>query len=385
MEELVYRGSPEEQARILFALKEAARLVAEKTGLTGGDAVVLTGGFGRGEGALSREPGDAGRPFNDFDIVIVGARPGVPGGVLAGLKSGLATALGADYVDLGYVRASSLAGAEPTVFLYELKAGSRVLWGSERALDAVPAFEPFDLPLTEGTRLFLNRGLSLLALLLAIERREDAAALRKSAATAWSKAVLAAGDALLLERRLYHWSYVTRVQRMEEVGGGFAGGEFVREYRDAAFFKLTADFGKLPSQDPLELFALARSLHERVFKLFEERRTLAAIPDWKDYPAAVVRAGLIPARRRLKESVLALARNALRPGEVARLARLPLVGEERRLALLPLVLYAVRGRADQSVDRGYVETACRIELGRAGGGPDDWTRLATRLAAGAHT
>ena len=385
MEELVYRGSPEEQARILFALKDAARSVAEKTGLSDGDAVVLTGGFGRGEGALLREPGCEGRPFNDFDILIVGARPAVPDGVLAGLKSDLAAAMDADYVDLGYIRASGLAGAEPTVFLYELKAGSRVLWGSERALDAVPDFRPSDLPLTEGTRFFLNRGLSLISLLLAIERGEDTVALRKSAATAWSKAVLAAGDALLLERKLYHWSCETRVQRMEEVGGGLGGSGFAREYRDAAFFKLTADFGRLPSHDPLELFVEARSLHERHFGPFEERRTMTSISDWRDYPAAVVRAGLIPVRRRLKESVLALARNALSPGEVARLARLPLVGEERRLALLPLVLYAVRGRADQSLERGYVEAACRIELGRTGGGADDWTFLATRLAAGAHT
>ena len=384
MEELVHRGSPEEQARILFALKEAARFVAEKASLAGGDAVVLTGGFGRGEGALSREPGCEGRPLNDFDLLIVGVGPTVPDRVLAGLRSSLPAALGADHVDVGYVRASTLTGAEPTVFLYELKEGSRVLWGSERALDGLPSFRPSELPPTEGTRFFLNRGLSLLALLLAIEKREDAAALRRWAASAWSKVILAAGDALLLEKKLYHWSYVTRVKRMEEAGGGLFGSELVHEYRDAASFKLTADFGRLPSQDPLELFAEARSLHERHFRLFEERRTFASIRDWRDYPAVVVRAGLMPARRRLKECVLAAARNFLRPGELARLARLPLVGEERRLALLPLVLYAVRGRLDQSVDSGYVGAACRLELGRLGRGPDDWARVATRLAAGAH-
>jgi hypothetical protein len=300
------------------------------------------------------------------------------------MKPGLAAALDADFVDLGYVRASSLAGARPTVFLYELKAGSRVLWGSERVLDAVPAFRPSDLPVTEGTRFFLNRGVSLLSLLLAIERGKNGEALRKSAATAWSKTVLAAGDAFLLERKLYHWSYAARVKRMEEAGGGPAGNGFVREYRDAALFKLTADFDRVPSQDPLELFAAARSLHERQFRLFEERRTFTSIPDWRDYPAAVVRAGLIPVRRRLKESVRAMVGNALRPREVARFVRLPLVGEERRLALLPLLLYAVRDRVSRSVDGKLVETACRLDLGRAGGGPEDWTRLAAELAGGAH-
>jgi len=381
---LVYRGSPEEQARILFALKNAARSVAEKTGLTDGDAVVLTGGFGRGEGALSREPGGESRPFNDFDLLIVGSKTPVPGRVLNELKSDLAAALGADYVDLGYVRASSLAGAEPTVFLYELKAASRVVWGSERVLDAVPAFGPSDLPLTEGTRFFLNRGLSLLSLLLMIQSGKDAVALRKSAASAWSKAVLAAGDSLLLERKLYHWSYATRLKRMDEVRGVQGANGLASRYRDAALFKLTADFARLPSRDPLELFAEARAVHEEYFRPFEERRTHASIPDWTDYPAAVVRAGLLPARRRLKESVLALAGKVFRPAEAARFARLPLFGEERRLALLPLLLYAARGRASQSLEARYVEAACRLELGRTGGGPGDWTLLASRLATGAH-
>jgi hypothetical protein len=383
MEELVYRGSPEEQARILFALKDAARSVAEKAGLGGGDAVVLTGGFGRGEGALSREPGGPVRPFSDVDFLIVSARSTVPQSVLSGMKPGLAAALAADHVDLGCVRASSLAGARPTVFLYELKAGSRVLWGSERVLDRVPAFRPFELPTTEGTRFFLNRGVSLLSLLLMAQRGENATVLRKAAATAWSKAVLAAGDALLLERKLYHWSYAARLRRMEETGGGPGGDGFAREYRDAALFKLTADFDRVPSQDPLELFVAARSLHERHFRPFEERRTFTSIPDWRDYPATVVRAGLNPVRRRLKESFLALARTALRPQEVARFVRLPLVGEERQLALLPLLLYAVGGRAAGSLDGKLVETACRLELGRPGG-PKDWIRLAAGLAGGAH-
>lgn len=364
-------------------MRNAARTAAERLGLTGRDAVVLTGGFGRGEGALWRQPGCQPRPFNDVDLLVVGSRPAAPESVLAELRRSLAAALGADFVDLGYVRQSSLAGAEPTVFLYELKAASRVLWGAERVLDAVPAFAPSELPLTEGTRFFLNRGLSLLSLSLLMEAATDEAALRKSAAAAWSKVVLAAGDSLLLERKLYHWSYATRMERMDEAGAVSGAEGLAATYREAALFKLTADFERLPSQDPLELFKEARSLHEKRFRLFEEGRTFTSIPDWRDYPAVVVRTGLIPARRRLKESLLTVARNALRRGETARFARLPLVGEERRLALLPLLLYAVLGRPSRSLEARYVEAACRLELGR-GGGLDEWRRLAARLSAGAH-
>jgi predicted nucleotidyltransferase len=384
MEKLVYQGSPDEQARILFSLKNAARSIAERVGLSENEAVVLTGGFGRGEGALSKEPDGAIRPFNDFDILLVGARPAMPRSLLLELKSGLPASLGVDFVDLGYVRASDLQKAEPTVFLYDLKRGSQVLWGSQCALDAVPPFAPSELPLTEGTRFFLNRGVGLLSLLLMIERGEAAGALRRSAANAWSKTVLAIGDSFLLERKLYHWSYATRLKRMDETGAFPKGDGFASKYRDAAVFKVTADFGKLPSEDPLELFAEARSLHERYFRLFEERRTFSSIADWREYPAAVVRAGLIPFKRRVKESLSTLARSALQPRELMRFARLPLVGEERRLALLPLLLYAVRGRVSQTVDRRYVETACRLELGRTGNSAEDWIQLASKFAGGAH-
>jgi hypothetical protein len=384
MEELIYQGSPDEQARILFSLKNAAQSIAERAGLAGSGAVVLTGGFGRGEGSLLREPGGAVRPFNDFDILLIGTKPAARRGLLNEVRQGLPASLGVDFVDVGYIRSSDFAKAEPTVFLYDLKRGSRVLWGSPCVLDAVPAFGPTAIPLTEGTRLFLNRGLSLLSLLLMIHAGEPAGAVRRSAANAWSKSVLAAGDSFLIERRLYHWSYATRVKRMEEAGGLPGEEGFVRKYTDAATFKLTADFDKLPSQDPQELFADARALHEKCFRLFEQKRTFNSLDDWTEYPAVVVRAGLFPLKRRAKEAMSLLTRNALKLGELGRFARLPLVGEERRLALLPLVLYSTTGGTSQPLDARYLEAACRLELGRASRGPKDWARLAARLAEGAH-
>ncbi len=384
MEELVYQGRPDEQAGLFETLKGAAHSVAARVGLGERDAVVLTGGFGRGEGALLRAPEGTGTPFGDVDLLLIGNGPRPGQRVLDDLKSRLASTLSADFVDLGYIRASAFRRAEPTVFLYELRNGSMVLWGSPGALERVPSFRAQDIPLSEATRFFLNRGTGLLSVFLMMMQDADGALVRKCAATAWSKTVLAAGDSFLVRRKLYHWSYAERLRRLEEALGSCGKDGFLERYTRAANFKLTADFGLLPSGDPHELCLEARRLHEDHFRRLEQARTFSTLTDWREYPDVVLRVGLIPFRRRLKESFQGLAVNFGRPAELLRFARLPLWGEERRLALLPLILYAVAERGRFSVDNKYVEAASALQLGTKGEGIRDWGTLAGILAGDAH-
>jgi hypothetical protein len=341
MEELIYRGSSDDEERIHELLERTTKHIVERVGSRGLEAIVLTGGFGRGEGALKRDEGSSGIPFNDLDLLLVGTRPSIASGVLRGLKSSLSQLTGVDFIDIGYTRSSQFRKASPTIFLYDLKNGSKIIWGSPDALENVPSFASSDLPLTEATRLFLNRGIGLLYTLLLFERRETGQTLKKSAAVAWSKVVLAAGDAILLRRKLYHWSYVERMKRIEEVARlSVVDMDFLRTYRSAALFKLTANFGVLPTQDPARLCSEARSIHEEYFRRIEQSRTWVTITDWTTYPPVLLRAGLETVRRRFKHSLRELKSTVVHFDSLARFVRLPLFGEERRLAVLPLVLYS---------------------------------------------
>jgi len=385
MEELIYQGSADDEERVRGILERAVRQITQRVGRSGLEALVLTGGFGRGEGALTREEGSPGLPFNDFDFLLIGSRPRIAPGVLRDLRTSLSELLRVDFVDVGYIRSSQFRKAEPTIFLYDLVNGSKILWGSPDILKRVPSFASSDLPLSEATRLFLNRGIGLLYTLVLFERGETGPALKKNAAVAWSKVVLAAGDGILLRRKLYHWSYVERMKRIGEVARlSDADGDFLKTYRSAALFKLTADFTVLPTQDPAELCFEARSTHEKYFRWVERERTLADITDWREYPVVLLRVGLKPLRRRIRESLTELRSAVAHFDTLGRFARLPLWGEERRLAILPLVLYAVREAGGLSREASYLEAACRIEFGRKRVETEDWRLLASALVGESH-
>jgi hypothetical protein len=385
MEELVYQGSADDEERIHGILERTTKQIVDRVGSLCLEAIVLTGGFGKGEGAVRRDQGSSGLPFNDIDLLLVGTRPRIASSILHDLRSSLSQLLGVDFVDIGYIRSSQFRKAEPTIFLYDLKNGSKILWGSPDILKKVPSFASSDLPLTEAARLFLNRGIGLLYTLLLFERGEGGPILRKNAAVAWSKVVLAAGDAILLQRELYHWSYAERMKRIEEIARlSVFDGDFLETYRRAALFKLTADFAVLPSQNPAELCLEARLLHEKYFRWVEQKRTFADITDWTAYPLVLLRAGLRPLRRRLKESLTELRPAVLHVDRLGRFVRLPLWGEERRLAVLPLVLYAVREGGNVARETSYLEAACMMEFGRKRVETQDWRLLASALVGEAH-
>jgi predicted nucleotidyltransferase len=150
-------------------------------------AVVLTGGFARGEGALLQ-----GKPLNDYDLLALrgAARPVA----YEPLRARLETALRA-HVDLQPVWATRLRWASPTVFWYETALRGRTLWGDPALLGRIPVRDPARLDRREGLRMLSNRAAGLLL----VEGQPDALALRVQA----SKGLLAALDAHLLAQRRF--------------------------------------------------------------------------------------------------------------------------------------------------------------------------------------
>lgn len=155
-------------------------------------ALVLTGGFSRGEGTFRRD-----RPVNDYDLVCVRARAGG-----AALHARLSDALSHDlgiHVDLRPIWAPRLRVVGKKLFWLDARLGGRVIAGDPRALDALRVFEAADLAPDEGARLLGNRAAGLL---LALPGTDEPAneELRDLQAT---KAILAAMDATLLSRGRY--------------------------------------------------------------------------------------------------------------------------------------------------------------------------------------
>lgn len=182
-------------------------IVKKLTGIFPLRAIILAGGFGRGEGSVLLEPAEV-RPVNDYDLVLV-----VPDDFAADLRPlarELAQATNIRLIDLIPLKYSALAALPATQFNYDLKYGSRPLWG-EDALALIPSYAQGMVEPESIRTLLLNR------LVCAVEAYSEIFAQRAlTAAESFflvnqtGKIVSACAEALLMNRGAYHPSYRER-------------------------------------------------------------------------------------------------------------------------------------------------------------------------------
>ncbi|MBP8951378.1 MAG: alkaline phosphatase family protein, partial [Armatimonadetes bacterium] len=120
-------------------------------------AVLLTGSFGRGEGAMWRNAQGKWIPVNDYDLVVVAPTASNQRAVELGRR--LAVDLGIDGVDLGVWPSveDHWASGDVPLFVYDLRYGSQVVWGDADSLAPLSFYSPRQIPLREGVQLLFNR------------------------------------------------------------------------------------------------------------------------------------------------------------------------------------------------------------------------------------
>jgi hypothetical protein len=181
-------------------------------------AIVLGGGYGRGEGGvLKAEDGD--RPYNDLDFYVFlrGRRLWREfryGRMLRALGEHLSAETGLQ-VDFKIECAERWKDSPPSMFSYDLVSRHRVIFGDESVFQGCEHhLEAGAIPLEEATRLMFNRcsGLLLTRELLQKDafQSEEADFVGRNLA----KLQLAMGDTVLTAFGQYHWSARERHGRL---------------------------------------------------------------------------------------------------------------------------------------------------------------------------
>jgi hypothetical protein len=183
------------------------------------EAVMLGGGYGRGEGGvLKTEAGD--EPYNDLEFYICARGNRLRNerryrGLLGNQAEELSRAAGVE-VEFKITSLAHLRQCPVSMFSYDLIMGHRWLRGDDRLLQGCDHHREADrIPLSEATRLLMNRGSGLLFARQRLQRQPFTADDADFAGRNLAKAQLAFGDAVLAAMGQYHWSCPRRHARLQ--------------------------------------------------------------------------------------------------------------------------------------------------------------------------
>jgi hypothetical protein len=226
-------GSPALEAhlaRVCEQVRDGVRALVPADKL---DAVMLGGGYGRGEGGVLRTPaGD--QPYNDLEsFVLVRGNAVLVERKFRHLLHELGERLSPDAgleVEFKVITLDKLRRSGPSLFYYDLVMGHRWLVGEESLLSGCEQHRDASrIPLHEATRLLMNRCSGLLFALERLQRRDFSAADADFVGRNLAKAQLAFGDVFLTAHGQYHWSCRERHERLKQLAGAPASGPAARQ------------------------------------------------------------------------------------------------------------------------------------------------------------
>lgn len=181
------------------------------------DALLLGGGYGRGQGGVLRTASED-KPYNDLEFYVC-----LRGSEILNqrkyrhafhhLAESLTPEAGLE-VEFKITSLRKLQKTPPSMFSYDLASGHQFFAGKANLLANTSALNASDIPLCEATRLLMNRCSGLLFAKEHLQRkpftRNDADFVGRNHA----KAQLAFGDVFLTAHGKYHWDCRQRNQTL---------------------------------------------------------------------------------------------------------------------------------------------------------------------------
>jgi hypothetical protein len=368
------RGGPEVEAEIGALVTRAGDLVRARVPSGAYRALVLLGGYGRGEGGVERREG-VERPHNNLDLLLVttgrGDGPALKR-LLDELFLPLARASGVG-IDVGVIGALRLRLAPCLVMWFDMRFGHKTLAGDASFVPSLTRFHAGAIEPADVRDLVVNRGSLLVindALLARGAQGALAAGARRTLVKHAMKAVIGYGDALLFSRGAYTWSYLEKQRRMRARRDVPADVRAL--YDEAVEFRFQPSYERYIARDPGPWLDDLRARLAPVHLGFERWRLGAPDLTWDEHPRLALAHELRVASRSPRALVCAAraARNlweARRAGAHLDLALAAASPRARLAAAFPVVLYGAGCPSASEVARRIVGApAASLEALRLG-------------------
>ncbi len=283
---LTLRGSEAVEQRVRLLLEDV-REASKSLDRRAYRALLLIGGYGRGEGGVIVENGEE-KPHNNLDFLLIAESPNANENQCLRADfnqkvQALARKHGID-IDFSVTNVAKLKHSPRLVIWTDMRFGHKTIAGdpdfapnlSRYELDRIEPWDVRNLLVNRATLLVVNQHI------LASGRfGED---IRPLITKLVMKAVIGYGDALLFFRGRYHWSYAEKQRRMRELEG--ADPAFRAMYEAAADFRFTPKYEAYTSRDPVEWMQELRAQLEPVHLECERARLGDPKLEWSNYPEA---------------------------------------------------------------------------------------------------
>lgn len=288
------RGGEEVEACIRALVQDVARAAEQVLTPSEYRALVLLGGYGRGEGGVETRDG-LERPHNNLDFMLI--THNVPAWRQEEMKTALRKRLdalvhayGVD-MDLSVTSTAHLARTPCLVMWYDMRFGHKIVTGRSDYVASLTRFSLDRIPAWDVRNLFVNRGV-LLAInehILAGKNLDLDA--RRLVVKHTMKAIIGYGDALLFFLGDYDWSYAEKQRRMRARTD--VAQEFKALYDQALDFRFAPDYEPWLGKDLHALMVDLRTQLEPIGRLCEAKRLDADALEWHSYPSAFLRHALL--------------------------------------------------------------------------------------------
>jgi hypothetical protein len=243
------------------------------------EALLLGGGYGRGEGGVLKNSGDD-LPYNDLEFYLFLTGPPQWNQIRHGKRlHHIAEQLTAEAgleIEFKLISFKQLRNSSVSMFHYDLVMGHRWIKGNEELLTRCEHHRmPDQIPLAEALRLLMNRCTGLLFSKERLHRENFTDTEADFTGRNLAKAQLAFGDVFLAVHGQYHWSCRTRRERLRSWN---AATDFPRlpdlqeHHRAGVEFKLHPTRGTGPRDHYWDRFCELTELGLQLWLWLESRR-----------------------------------------------------------------------------------------------------------------
>jgi hypothetical protein len=214
-------GSDALEQRLAELCLEASSGIQERIPLRSLEAIVLGGGYGRGEGGVLRtEIGDA--PYNDMEFYVFLRGPELLnqrrfGHAVHEWGEELSRRAGIE-IEFKLLSPAKIERSPVTMFYYDLVSAHRLVSGNDSVLARCGHQRAAHrIPLFEATRLLMNRCSGLLFATEKVQRDKFGPDEADFVGRNFAKAKLAFGDVVLAMHGQYHYSCLERHKRLKKL------------------------------------------------------------------------------------------------------------------------------------------------------------------------